>query len=91
MGIPLEFSMLGYCADWLCGGNYISPTPPFLTLCRAFETRGLRPSYRGGPAGLTCRPLAANSSPPDYVGLWRRAFAALRSAASLLLLAAHFF
>jgi len=50
-------------------------------------------SFRGcgGPAGLTCRPLAANSSPPVFDGLWRRAFAALRSAASLLLLAAHFF
>ena len=51
MGIPLEFSVLGYCADWLRRGNYISPAPPFLTLCRAFETRGLRCSYRGGPFG----------------------------------------
>ena len=51
MGIPLEFSALGHCADWLRRGNYISPAPPFLTLCRAFETRGLRHSFRGGPPG----------------------------------------
>ena len=33
--------------------------------------------------GLTCRPLAANSSPPAVGGLWQRAFASLRSTALL--------
>ena len=29
---------------WDSRGKYISPAPPFLTLCRAFISRGLRPS-----------------------------------------------
>ena len=31
--------------SWDSRGKYISPAPPFLTLCRAFISRGLRP-YR---------------------------------------------
>ena len=52
---------------WDSRGKYISPAPPFLTLCRAFISRGLRP-YR--PRRPTHRPLR---------GLRQRAFSPLRS------------
>ena len=75
---------------WDSRGKYISPAPPFLTLCRAFISRGLRPFRpRRRLCRLTCPPSAANSSPP-LAGLRRRGFAALRSPSSLSFLAARF-
>ena len=93
--ISLYISCIYRIEDWpflmqgLRGGK-LFPRTPISTLCRAFMGRGLRPCYRGGPTGLTCRPLAANSSPPACGGLRQRAFASLRSTASLSLLAACF-
>ena len=45
----------------------------------------------GRSRGLTRPPAAADSSPPVFDGLRQRAFAALRSTASRLLLAARFY
>ena len=69
-------------------GDTFFPHPPFLTLCRAFISRGLRPFCpRRRLCRLTCPPSTANSSPP-LAGLRRRGFAALRSPSSLSFLAA---
>ena len=72
-------------------GKYISPAPPFLTLCRAFISRGLRP-YR--PRRRTLSSLLVRLRRPTLHrplrGLRQRAFAPLRSPSSHLLLAARF-
>ena len=72
-------------------GKYISPAPPFLTLRRAFTSRGLRP-YR--PRRRTLSSLLVRLRRPTLHrplhGLRQRAFAPLRSPSSHLLLAARF-
>ena len=71
-------------------GKYISPAPPFLTLYRAFISRGLRP-YR--PRRRTLSSLLVRLRRPTHrplCGLRQRAFAPLRSPSSRLLLAARF-
>ena len=72
-------------------GKYISPAPPFLTLCRAFISRGLRP-YR--PRRRTLSSLLVRLRRPTLHrplrGLRQRAFAPLHSPSSHLLLAARF-
>ena len=76
---------------WDSRGKYISPAPPFLTLCRAFISRGLRP-YR--PRRRTLSSLLVRLRRPTLHrplrGLRQRAFAPLRSPSSHLLLAARF-
>ena len=76
--------------SWDSRGKYISPAPPFLTLCRAFISRGLRP-YR--PRRRTLSSLLVRLRRPTHrplCGLRQRAFAPLRSPSSRLLLAARF-
>ena len=76
---------------WDSRGKYISPAPPFLTLCRAFISRGLRPSR---PRRRTLSSLLVRLRRPTLHrplrGLRQRAFAPLRSPSSHLLLAARF-
>ena len=76
------------CLANLCGlvGERFSPTPPFFTLggeCRVMWF--FPPGSRRRLCRLTCPPPAANSS--SRFALRQRAFAALRSPASHLLLA----
>ncbi len=77
--------------SWDSRGKYISPAPPFLTLCRAFISRGLRPSR---PRRRTLSSLLVRLRRPTLHrplrGLRQRAFAPLRSPSSHLLLAARF-
>ena len=72
------------------GGKAFPPHPHFCPV-PGFHFPWVAPLLPRRPLwGLTCRPVAANSSPPAVGGLWQRAFASLRSTASLLLLAARF-
>ena len=72
-------------------GDTFFPHPPFLTLCRAFISRGLRPSR---PRRRTLSSLLVRLRRPTLHrplrGLRQRAFAPLRSPSSHLLLAARF-
>jgi len=75
--------------DGLRGGK-LFPRTPISTLCRAFISRGLRYSYRGGPFGALLVGLWPPPLHRPLRGLRQRAFASLRSTASYSLLAARF-
>ena len=83
---PFYLVKSGYRVVWPCGGKDFPPHPHFLRSCGERRVMWFfPPGSRRRLCRLTCPPPAANSS--SRFALRQRAFAALRSPASHLLLA----